>query len=270
MGKPQKVDADYLIDYENGTIPIGDLPIGARVVDPSWEWDYRLGANYSNKDGRGDPTPAGEVKPVTWIIVAKDHYAGLEPHVTMLAEELIGLYAFDNSTDRDRKDAEFGYNHWGESGTANATRGLHPWLNSTGIHSGEGFYRVFSDSLKEAVLATILPSKEWKNGNSYSTQDHVFIPTTTELGDTDHKLTYPIGSAYPYFTGAGDAKRVARLDEQVWWYWTRSPDSDWAHNVRVVSNPGQFCGLGAYYGGSAAVRPALNLKSGVLVSEIKK
>ena len=28
-------DADYYIDYTGGTIPIGELPIGARVVDPS-------------------------------------------------------------------------------------------------------------------------------------------------------------------------------------------------------------------------------------------
>ena len=44
------LDADYYIDYKGGTIPIGDLPIGARVVDPSWEWEYRLGVNYSDID----------------------------------------------------------------------------------------------------------------------------------------------------------------------------------------------------------------------------
>jgi hypothetical protein len=130
------LDADYYIDYTGGTIPIGDLPIGARVVDPSWEWEFRTGDNYSG---------SGAVKPVTWIAVAKDHYDGLQPHVTLLAEELIGKHAFDDSTNRGSR---YGLNHWGDSGINNASRGLRPWLNSSGIHSGEGFYRAFSESFK--------------------------------------------------------------------------------------------------------------------------
>jgi len=34
----------YKIDFEKGSIPIGDLPIGARVVDPSWVWEFPTGA----------------------------------------------------------------------------------------------------------------------------------------------------------------------------------------------------------------------------------
>jgi HEAT repeat protein len=143
--------AGYNIDYENGTILIGDLPIGARVVDPSWEWEFRAGDNYTGN---------GEVKPVSWVIVAKNHYGYMERHITLLSEELIGKHVFDNSTDRDHENSKYGYNHWGESGTANATRGLRPWLNSTDIHAGEGFYRAFSDNFKEAVLETTLPNKE--------------------------------------------------------------------------------------------------------------
>ncbi len=52
------LDADYYIDYENGTIPIGGLPIGARVVDPSWEWEFRTGRGYAREAG-------DETKPVT-------------------------------------------------------------------------------------------------------------------------------------------------------------------------------------------------------------
>jgi hypothetical protein len=164
------LDADYCIDFDNGTIPISDLPIGARVVDPGWEWEYRLGVNYSDIDRDGDPTPPGEVRPVTWLVVAKDHYRGQDPHVTLLTEELIGRFLFDSSTDRGSK---YGSNRWGDSGTTNAIHGLRPWLNSTGIHSGEGFYRAFSESFKSAVLTTTLPNKEWQNGIAYSTQDKV-------------------------------------------------------------------------------------------------
>ncbi len=75
--------------------------------------------------------------------------------------------------------------------------GLRPWLNSTGIHAGEGFYRAFSENFRSAVLNSDLPNREWQNGSDYSTQDKVFIPSTTELGDTKHEETYPIGSVYP-------------------------------------------------------------------------
>ncbi len=251
--------ADYCIDYDAGNINLGDLPIGTRLVDPTCVWEFRTGNNY---------TGSGEKKPVTWIIVAKDHYKDLPAHVTMLAEELIGKHAFDSR--KRLLGLIAGNNHWGESGTANATRGLRPWLNSTGIHSGEGFYRAFSDSFKEAVLITTVPNREWKNGSAYSTQDRVFIPSTTELGDTAHSNTYQIGSVYPYFQGAGDAKRVARLGGETPWYWTRSPDSYYGNYVRYVYYAGEFYNVLLYASNDdGGVRPALNLKSEILVSEIR-
>jgi hypothetical protein len=260
------LDADYYIDYESGTIPLSDLPIGARVVDPSWEWEYRLGINYSDKDWDGDPTPPAEVKPVTWIVVARDHYEGLDPHVTLLSDELIGRHAFDNSTHVD----DWGYNHWGESGThSSADRGLRPWLNSTGIHSGEGFYRAFSESFKQAVLTTNVPNTDWQNGSAYSTQDNVFIPSTTELGDVEHDWTYQIGTAYPYFQGADDAKRIAKLLGETMFYWTRSSDSDYGSYVRYASNAGEFYDFCDACYSNHGVRPALNLRSDALVSEIR-
>ena len=250
------LDADYYIDYENGTIPLGDLPIGARVVDPSWEWEFKTGENYSGWGGS---------KPVTWIVVAKNHYDELDGHVTLHSEELIGRHAFDNSA----HVRDWGYNHWGESGThSSATRGLRPWLNSTGIHSGEGFYRAFSESFKQAVLVTNVSNREWQSGSVYNTNDYVFIPSTTELGDSDHELTYRIGSVYAYFSGVGDAKRIALLGGEVRRYWTRSPASNYGGAfVRHVSSAGDFYDFRADNDYSG-VRPALNLKSEILVSEI--
>jgi hypothetical protein len=247
----------YYIDYENGTIPLGDLPIGARVVDSTWEWEFRTRLNYSSRSG-------DETKPVTWIVVAKNHYDGLDPHVTLLAEEPIGLHPFDNSTHL----FERGYNHWGESGAhSSAESGLRPWLNSTGIHEGEGFYQAFSDNFKSAVLNTTLPNKEWENGSVYSTQDKVFIPSTTELNDEDHSWTYPIGSVYTYFQGAKDAKRVASFGSEDRYYWTRSPGTDRGNHVRNVHVSGVFDGRNARDSGPG-VRPALNLKADTMTSEI--
>jgi hypothetical protein len=268
MDKTQKFKADYLIDHKNGAIPLGELSIGARVADPSWEWEFRTGENYSG---------SGDVKPVTWIIVAKNHYKVKpsffkkgESHVTLLAEELIGKHAFDNSTNRSHEYAKYGYSHWSESGSGNATRGLRPWLNSTPIHGSEGFYRAFSKVFKRAVIATTVPNREWKNGTAYITTDYVFIPSTTELGDSAHNLTYPFGSVYPFFSGANDAKRVALLGGEADSYWTRSPGSFYGYVLRCVNRDGVFyCTSHANFRSSLGVRPAVNLKSDTLVSEIR-
>jgi len=262
------LDADYYIDHNNGTIPLSELPIGAWVVDPSWEWEFRLGVDYSNYDEEGVTTGPGEVKPVTWIVVAKDHYDGIGSHVTLLSEELIGRYSFDSSTNREHEYAQYGYNHWGDSGNANAAYRLRPWLNSTGIHSGEGFYQAFSESFKNAVLNTTLPNKEWKNSTTYSTNDRVFLPSTTELGDSAHNYTYLIGLAYPYFSGVDSAERIAHIGGETWEYWMRSPDSRFGSLVKFVFIDGGFYAGQAYYDGDG-VRPALNLRADVMVSEIK-
>jgi hypothetical protein len=110
------------------------------------------------------------------------------------------------------------------------------------------------------------------------------------LGDTDHEFTYQIGSAYPYFAGANDAERIAMmvgdnwreivekhkpgyLDKHnikgnSWVFWTRSPCPGLSAGVRYVDHDGIFyhhLAINATFG----VRPALNLKSEILVSEIK-
>ncbi len=90
--------------------------------------------------------------------------------------------------------------------------------NSTGIHAKEEFCLAFSESFKNAVLITTEPNKEWRNSSTYTTSGNVFIPSITEIGDTDHSWTYPIGKAYAYFKGANDSKRVAVLGGDTWWY----------------------------------------------------
>jgi serine/threonine protein kinase len=284
----------YYFDYESGTIPLGDLPIGTRVIDPTWEWEYRKGINYSEQDYYGGLTEPGDLKPVAWIIVAKDHYDLDEMHVTLLAEELIGRFVFDNSSDGGHENDEWGHNHWGESGTANASRGLRPWLNSTDIHSGGGFYNSFSEGFKQALLATPVPNREWKEGTFYITSDEVFIPSTTEMGDEEHYMTYPIGKVYPLYSKARDNERIAMMVgagwidilekeyrqhqedfletwdiyDNNWFYWTRSPFSQDGFSVLSVIPNGKFINSHAY-SSTYGVRPALNLKADTLVSEIR-
>ena len=240
----------------SGTQQLGDLEIGDKVVDKSWEWEHRTGDDYSD---------TGETKPVTWIVVAKDHY-GEGSGVTLLSEELIGRHAFDNST----HISNWGYNHWGESGThASADRGLRPWLNSTGIHDEAGFYRTFSPFFKNAIVEITLPNKHWEEGETYNTKDKVFIPSTTELGDITHSYTYEIGTVYEHFIGATDGIRIAQLGGSDWWYWTRSPHLQYSgRDLRYVKDEGGF-GNGSAADGDkvcSGVRPALNLSSDIFVT----
>ncbi len=236
----------YQIDYESAGMTLSELEIGDRIVDPSWSWEYRTGYGISG---------SGEERYVIWILVAKDHYPGMEPHITLLAEELIGYYPFDNSTTRE---GSMGSNHWGDSGAADATHGLRTWLNGTGINEGEGFYRAFSDDFRNAVLSTRLPTREWKEGEIYFTEDKVFIPSTTELGDRLHTWTYEIGTAFDFFEGAEFRKVFAKLDGDINWYWTRSPNRFDSYNVRRVSS--RDFKISNANTGKIAVRPAINLR----------
>jgi hypothetical protein len=260
----------YVIDYHHGRIALGDLPIGARVVDHSWEWEFRTGFDYNREIG-------DETKPVTWIVVAKNHYSKLEPHVTLLSEELIGKHVFDNRTNQRNLQPKNGYNYWGKFNAVKSDNNLRAWLNSTkgSRHlplrnkASSGFYHAFSVNFIEALLTTTLPNKEWKTGNEYSTNDKVFIPSAAELGDINHISTYPIGSAYAYFITAENEKRVALLDGKPETYWVRSPDSSDVSLVRSVNSSGNFH---SDFRGAAlkfcGVRPALNLKREVRVSKI--
>ena len=249
----------------SGTQSLGDLNIGDKVVDPSWEWEHRTGRDYSG---------TGEAKPVTWIVVAKNHY-GAGSGVTLLTEEVIGQYAFDNSTDRG---SSYGSSNWGDSGTTSATRGLRKFLNGSSYIGDDGnnynpsFYDSMSAVFKGAIIITTVPNKNWE-GNPYYTDDRVFIPSSTELGDTVYNDTYEIGVSYEYFVGATETDRIAKLGENIFWYWTRSPDSRYSERLQCVYLPGS--NLPGGFGDSYArddffgVRPALNLQSGTQVTEIK-
>ena len=132
---------------------------------------------------------------------------------------------------------------------------------------------LFRKVFKQVVLNTTLPNKEWENGTAYSTRDKVFIPSTTELGEIDHEWTFEIGINYSYFRHANDSKRIALLGGMKPWYWTRSPNPSWLGSaLRGIHHDG-----GNFYSRDCAehtdvnvigVRPALNLKSDIMVSEI--
>lgn len=231
---------------------ISELGFGDKVVDNSWDWNFKTGDGY---------TGTGEIKPVTWIVAAKDHY-GAGSGVTLLSEKLIGRFVFDNSTDIH----ENGDTYWRDS------THIRPWLNSSGVYAEEGFYHAFSDEFKAAVLKVSIPNVS-QVGSSYVTQDRIFIPSTTELGDSNYTNTYVIGESYSFFKSPTDAdtivtNRIAKLGINNSSYWTRSPDKFWKDIVRCfLADGSQGEGFIEVANRNNGIRPALNLASDVLVSE---
>jgi len=252
----------YFIDYESGEIPVGELPIGSRLVDITWQWEFRTDSNY---------TGPGKIESVVWIIVAKDHYEMKESHITLLSDELIGKYCFDLQK-KWWGLGKVGDNQWGMSGATNSVRGLRPWLNSNGIHKGDGFYAAFSQNFKNIVILTTLPNRRWDRGKYYHTRDYVFIPSSTELGDSDHRGTYPIGSAFPYFAGSQRELRISQLNSEDWYYWTRSPGKQSVEDnyVKSIFKDGEFFNYSSTTYSDDGIRPALNIKSEIRVSESSK
>lgn len=235
---------------------IDALQIGDKVVDKSWDWEFRTGDDYTYREG-------DVRKSLVWLVVADNHY-GEDSGVTLLSEELINVPSFSYiNSDRYWEDSALRY-----------------WLNSIDIYAGEGFYRAFSGSFKNSIITVDLPNKETISPNKeYHTRDNVFILSTTELGDTLHNFTPIIGQAYPYFEGMEQSNRSAKLDGATSWYWTRSPrtggeEADFSLNIVCVDYKGGF----AYKQGdltdspeepwppTLADRPAVNLKSGTLIT----
>lgn len=266
---------------KQGNQTLGDLEIGDRVVDPTWEWEHRLGVCYSNQNRTGNPVPLGVTQAVTWVVAAKDHYdvEGGCPHVTLVAEDLIALHPFDDSTNRGDK-WEFGSNHWGDSGLPNASYGLRPFLNSLDkevySYAGSGFYAAFSERFRSGLLSTSLPNIHWEQGAPYTTADYVFALSSTELGLSSH---YTLGSVLPYFNlTQGSSAHMERVAAQLpgfagsglggmeyEWYWTRQPDSSSEYYLDAVFVSGSSAGSTAPTP-SFGVRPALNLRADVPVS----
>lgn len=238
------------------TKTLGDLKIGDRVVDKSWQWEYRTGDDYTFREG--DPK-----KPVVWIVAAREHY-GEGSGITLLAEELISVPSF-SYLNSDR--------YWEDSA-------LRLWLNSLGVYAQEGFYRSFSASFRNYVVPVDIPNKETASPNRlYTTRDMVFVASATELGDVEHTYSPAIGRVYPFFENQANAVRTAFLNSEPSWYWTRSPrtvepDSDFHLSIVCVDYKGGFTyrqdetisSPEKSWPPTLSNRPAVNLKTATIVT----
>lgn len=260
---------------------LSSLPVGAKVKD--------VGSRYNNKD-------------IIFTIAAKKHSGYPTNSVTLITERIISLKCFDakeaNNPDSNRKS--YGNNRYLHSN-------IRQWLNSdkvswyTSQHSYDapptdanvwsnyneydqekGLLAYLTDNFKNAILPTTL--KVVKNtvtdGGGYETvTDKVFLPSKFEVGlGTENGIEE--GDIFPLFINDESRKAYPTAEAvanseytnsglsstKPWYYWLRSPYSGNSYVSRYVYSSGGLSNNVAYYG-NYGVRPALNLKSEIFVSD---
>ena len=258
---------------------ISSLPVGAKVKD--------TGTTYYGS-------------PIIWQVADKNHSGYPANSVTLIAANILKIAAFDakESGNSDSNRRSYGNNRY-------ALSNIRQWLNKSGSpwyvaqHSADaapssgnvsynpydgqsGFLTDFSAQMKAALLDTTLTVAKATvdGGGSESVVDKVFLLSKQEVGlgsensiaegsrlalfssDNSSRLCKPTANAVSNSTYNNSSLSAS----QNWWWWLRSPYSSYSYYVRHVytdgsSNYNDAC---SGYGG---VRPALNLSSGILVSD---
>ena len=259
---------------------ISSLPVGAKVKD--------TGTTYYGS-------------PIIWQVADKNHSGYPANSVTLVAANIIKIAAFDGkeSSNSDNSRRDYGNNRY-------ALSNLRQWLNKSGSlwyvaqHSADaapssanvtynpydrqsGFLTGFSAQMKAALLDTTLTvSKATVDGSgSESVVDKVFLLSRQEVGlgsensiaegsllalfssDNSSRLCRPTANAVSNSAYTNSSLSTS----QNWQWWLRSPFSSISGYVRRVNAGGGGNGSDGACNGSYGVRPALNLPSGILVSD---
>lgn len=238
--------------------------------------------------------------PIIWQVADKNHSGYPSNSVTLVAANILKIAAFDGkeSSNSDSNRRNYGNNRY-------ALSNLRQWLNKSGTswyvaqHSADaapssanvtynpydsqsGFLTGFSAQMKAALLDTTLTVAKATvdGGGSESVVDKVFLLSKQEVGlgsensiaegsllalfssDNSSRLCKPTANAVSNSTYTSSSLSAS----QNWYWWLRSPYSSISSDVRYVGAGGSSYGNSAYYG-YYGVRPALNLSSGILVSD---
>ena len=258
---------------------ISALPVGAKVKD--------TGTTYYGS-------------PIIWQVADKNHSGYPANSVTLVAANILKIAAFDakESGNSDSTRRGYGNNRY-------ALSNIRQWLNKNGSpwyvaqHSADatpssgnvnanpydgqsGFLTDFSAQMKAALLDTTLTVAKATvdGGGSESVVDKVFLLSKQEVGlgsensiaegsllalfssDKSSRLCKPTANAVSNSTYT-DSNLSA---SQNWQWWLRSPYSSYSSSVRFVYTSGSSGDSSAFHG-RYGVRPALNLPSGILVSD---
>ena len=238
---------------------------------------------------------------IIWQIAAKNHQGYPAGSTTLLTEKIIDLRGFDakepSNSNADRKSS--GNNRYRDSNVRQwLNKGGSPWFQKThtadeaptdggmnqptGYDTKEGFLSSFTDEELAVILDTDLTvalNTVTDGGGSETVTDKVFLLSNTEVGLANENNIVE-GGLLPLFTN--DASRISYLTQQAfdntnstskpanasaaWYWWLRTPNASNSRGARCVSPAGSRDYNFAYVG-NYGVRPALNLKSDLLVSD---
>lgn len=261
------------------SIDISALPVGAKVKD--------TGTTYYGS-------------PIIWQVADKNHSGYPANSVTLVAANILKIAAFDakESGNSNSNRRGFGNNRY-------ALSNIRQWLNKSGSswyvaqHSADatpssenvsynpydgqsGFLTDFSAQMKAALLDTTLTVAKATvdGGGSESVVDKVFLLSKQEAGlgsensiaegsllalfssDNSSRLCKPTANA----VSNSNYTESSLSASQDWWWWLRSPHSSMSNGVRAVYTNGGNSIYDANIG-KGGIRPALNLSSGILISE---
>lgn len=262
--------------------PISNLPVGALVKDITTKY-------YGS--------------PIVWVIADKNHAGYPANSVTLLSKYILTLKCSDarepSNSNSERRN--YGNNRYLYSN-------IRQWLNSaaaagawyTAQHSADapptdanvwdgyndydaqaGFQNDFSANFRNALLSTSLTvvKASVDGGGTETVADKVFLLSATEVGLADEG--YAEGSklalfsdntsrqAYPTALCVSNSEYTyANLRTDFpWGWWLRTPNASSAHYVRRVFFDGGLYDSHAR-SGDVGIRPACNLPSSILVSDM--
>ena len=244
---------------------------------------------------------------IPWRIVAKNHNGYPSNSVTLMANNIVDLRAFDaaepNNPDSSRQN--YGNNNWRHSNLRlwlNSSAGAGSWYSaqhskdhapdtSAGVWNANtqysarpGFLHNFSAAERNLLMSTTLKTVNntvTDGGGSYTTADKIFLPSETEVG-LGNENNIAEGATFAYF--ANSNSRIAIVQEEAyiaslstskpdsltssWYYWLRTPLVGSSNYVRYVNTDGS---LNYHYAcnGYYGVRPCLNLPASTVVTKFR-
>jgi hypothetical protein len=260
--------------------PISNLAVGAKVKDLNT-------TIYS--------------QPIVWQIADKNHSGYPANSVTLVSANIIKIMAFDgkeaNNSDTNRRS--YGSNRFVGSN-------IGQWLNKEGTNwyvaqlaadappsaanvtynpydTVAGFLTGFSAEMKAALqytTFTVAKNTVTDGGGSETVSAKIFLLSKAEVGlGAENSINE--GSLLALFNSTASSRVATPTAAAVsnsdytsgslkagsgWYWWLRSPYAAYSYGVRDVNLDGTEYTYGAYYG-NIGLRPALNLSSGILVSD---
>lgn len=259
---------------------IGSLPIGAVVKS--------LGTTYN-----------GAV--IRWVVGHQDTANG---RTKLITEKIITLKCFDakEASNPDSNRKQYGNNRYSVSNIdqwLNSAAGAGAWYsarhtydappNNANVWSNyneydaeAGFLSNFEEAFRNAILDTTIrvAKNTVTDGGGYEDITRkVYLLSNTEVG-LSNENGIAEGSKWDLFSNNNSrkayptAEAVSRSEytdsflnaSSPWYWWLRTPNAGYSSRARLVYTDGTLNGTNAY-GGGGGVRPALELDSGILVSD---